>query len=258
VIACLAVACRAEGGSTIYPCSIGLLNTLYTQDDNGQQLIIQTFSSPQGRRLGIDDFFDPKYPFPGFIDSAALDFDLASIPPGRVPASAILTVYVPLAWSNSSQSNAPVNISSNLAQGADLHMGLYAGFSQASLADFSAANIGTYTQLNQPYGDPAIADYSRYIYPLNFDVTGFVSTLLQQGDQCAGFQLLTDPNVIINGPDAISFSNDWSGLLQPTLTIDGPPPFTAAFAPEPSSWLLLATGVSVVVLIRARGGLFSG
>jgi hypothetical protein len=241
----LTITGEARAGSTIYAGSFGELENRSTLDEQtGQWLFTQSFWTFQGGLIGINDWLNPKWT-DVWSYSAAMDFSLASIPPGYLPSSVILSLYVTYADLNSVPSP-PMG----------LGMTLYAGSGQVTVADFSAPNIGTYTALNSPFGTPPNANYNMYMYPLNFDVTSFVNTLLQNGDQYAGLVLFTNVDVQSLGPSDISFANETYGVLQPTLFVNEPPLFSGPF-PEPSSWVLLGTGIGAGVLcpgLRRRGG----
>lgn len=212
-----------------------MLETDYWVDPTGPTLIMNSFS--YGLSSYVTNTFDDRGFFNGTVVQTAMEFDLSSLH-GPVQ-SAIVSLYV---------SNAFVGLSEvGPSMGTDypiiLGIGALAG-SGIQQSDFSRPSEGFPS--NGGWLFNSSTNFPSFIYPVNLDFTDFVNSLIKNGDRYLEI-VLSAPDIIIStGPVTFDFATQ--PFLQPTLTINGPAPFSNPISvgissvPEPSSCLMLASG----------------
>jgi hypothetical protein len=232
----------ALAGSQLFLASSGNLITSYDGLGNNGLNVNTQFTGGSGTSAfsSIQTSFDGRGTF-GSITQTAIEFDLSSNS-GSVQ-SAILSLYVSGAFVNGVEIGTPDAFTHPIAfSGAE-----FAGTGQVTQTSFAPPGAGGADASIDPK-----SNFNKSVYVYNINVTSFVNQLISQGDQFAGFSLSTQ-DITTTGPIAIEFAT--ADFLQPTLTINGPAPYTGsieiASLPEPSSYVMFSVGF-VLVAVASR------
>ena len=210
---------------------------------NGNWIVNTYWGDGSGQNIDAIQYdADERYPW-GWFTNGALEFDVSKLN-GPVH-SAFLSLYVSYADRGYPYpvgppgTSASFNVSGNPSQG--------------PISQYELYGSGQYYARTTISG-PVNWEFNQYV--VNLDVTSLVNSAVSQGLPYVDVALWiseSEYGVDNDGPTNIYFAQQPQFL--PTITIDGPAPFTAGSIPEPASLTMLALGflgVTAAVTWRRR------